>query len=327
MGKARLIGLDWGTTSFRAYLMDGEGRILERLAEPQGILNVPNGDFAGTFERLVGPWLSQHGNLPVIASGMIGSRQGWYEAPYVECPATATEIAGKLVAVAAPAGRQVWLVPGLTYVGEDRVPDVMRGEETQIVGCLEAGATGQRIFLLPGTHSKWALVEGERILRFATFVTGELFAVLRAHSILGRLMQGEAPDAAAFRRGLDRAAGANQGLLRSLFSVRTLGLFDRLPAAGLASYLSGLLIGSEIAEARHWIAAEGGIAADTASTAITPTAIAPTDITIVGGESLAALYIDALTATGLSGQLAPADAVVPGLLRIARAATLQGVTP
>jgi 2-dehydro-3-deoxygalactonokinase len=317
MGEARLIGLDWGTTSFRGYLIDGEGRILARIAEPQGILNVPNGDFGGAFDRLVGPWLSQHGNLPVIASGMIGSRQGWYEAPYVDCPAAAAEIASRLVAVNAPGARQVWLVPGLSYVGKDGVPDVMRGEETQIVGCLQAGAPGRRIFLLPGTHSKWALVEGERILRFATFMTGELFAVLRAHSILGRLMQGEAPDAAAFRRGLDRAAGADHGLLRSLFSVRALGLFEGLPATGLASYLSGLLIGSELAEARRWLAVEGGIAADTTATAVT----------IVGGESLAGHYFDALTAAGLSGQLAPADAVVPGLFRIARAATLQGVTP
>jgi 2-dehydro-3-deoxygalactonokinase len=322
MDKAQLIGLDWGTTSFRGYLIGGEGRILARIAEPQGILNVPNGDFAGAFGRLVGPWLSQHGNLPVIASGMIGSRQGWYEAPYVECPAAAAQIAGRLVAVGAPEGRQVWLVPGLSYVGKDGVPDVMRGEETQIIGCLQADAAGRRIFLLPGTHSKWVLVEGDRILRFATFMTGELFAVLRAHSILGRLMQGEAMDAAAFRRGLERASGADHGLLRSLFSVRTLGLFDRLPAAGLASYLSGLLVGSELAEARRWLAAEGGIVADTTSVVVTPT-----DITIVGGESLAGLYFDALTAAGLSGQLAPADAVVPGLFRIARAATLQGVTP
>jgi 2-dehydro-3-deoxygalactonokinase len=316
-GNAGLIALDWGTSRCRAYLVDGRDGVIGRLDEPLGILSVPNGDFAGAFERLVGPWLSQHGNLPVIASGMIGSRQGWYEAPYVECPAAAAEIAGRLVAVATPGGRAVWLVPGLSYAGKDGVPDVMRGEETQIIGCHEAGATGRRIFLLPGTHSKWALVEGDRILRFATFMTGELFAVLKAHSILGRLMQGEAADAAAFRRGLDHAAGADHGLLRSLFSVRTLGLFDRLPGAGLASYLSGLLIGSEIAEARRWLAADGDAAAD----------LTAAPITIVGGESLAGLYLDALTAAGLSGQLAPPDAVVPGLLRIARAAPLQGVTP
>src|SRR5262245_60186551 len=117
MAKAELIGLDWGTTSFRGYLIEGEGSIVARIAEPQGILNVANGDFAGAFERLVGPWLSQHGNLPVIASGMIGSRQGWYEAPYVECPAATAEIAGRLVVVGTAGGRQVWLVPGLSYAG------------------------------------------------------------------------------------------------------------------------------------------------------------------------------------------------------------------
>ena len=143
-------------------------------------------------------------------------------------------------------------MPGLSLIGADGVPDVIRGEETQILGQIErapaAGATRHAV-VLPGTHSKWAFVEGGRIVWFATFMTGEVFGLLKEHSILGRLMTGDAPDAGAFARGLAYAPGGPGGLLKRLFSVRTLGLFDRLPASAGASYLSGLLIGSELGEA------------------------------------------------------------------------------
>src|SRR5215475_12064003 len=154
MGPASLIAVDWGTTSLRAYRVDAAGAIVDRLEAPAGIMQVPKGDFGGTFDRLVGPWLGQ-GRLPVVASGMIGSRQGWREAPYAECPAGAADLAGKLVSVTSPAGHEVRLVPGVMRTDADGVPDVMRGEETQIVGCLADGDPPRRIFVLPGTHSKW----------------------------------------------------------------------------------------------------------------------------------------------------------------------------
>jgi 2-dehydro-3-deoxygalactonokinase len=301
MVQASLIALDWGTTSLRAYLVDGDGGIEDRIEAPLGIQQVPDGDFGGTFDRIVGPWLERRDPPPVVASGMIGSRQGWREAPYVECPAGAADLAGKWLAVVSPAGHNVRLIPGVMQLGADGVPDVMRGEETQVIGCLEADASSRRVFVLPGTHSKWVVVEAGRIVRFATFMTGELYAALSHHTILGRLMEGEADDPAAFRRGVEHAGRGGAGLLRRLFSARTLPLFDRLPATGVASYLSGLLIGAEIAEASAW--------------AGTPH-IAAQRPTIVGSPALGARYKDALAILNIESRLGPADAAVAGIRRI-----------
>jgi 2-dehydro-3-deoxygalactonokinase len=251
---------------------------------------------------LVGPWLQQHGTVPVVACGMIGSRQGWREAPYVECPAGAADLAGKLVSVASPGGNDVWLVPGVMRLDGDGVPDVMRGEETQIAGCLGKDDPPRRVFVLPGTHSKWAVVEEGRIARFATFMTGELFAALRGHSILGRLMVGDAHVPDAFRRGVQFAG---RGLLKRLFSARTLPLFDKLPAAAVASYLSGLLIGQEIVEAGNWIGSPH---------------IATGRPTIVGSSILAQHYAEALAILGIDSRPGPDAAAVTGIRRILVAA-------
>jgi len=302
---ASLIAVDWGTTRFRAWLVDGDGAIRDRVDTAAGILSVASGDFGGSFDRLVGPWLQRHGRLPVVASGMIGSRQGWREAPYAECPAGAGELAGKLVSVTSPNGQEAWLVPGVTWTDEDGVPDVMRGEETQIVGCLAEGDPPRRLFVLPGTHCKWAIVEGARIARFATFMTGELYALLRGHGILGRLMTGDEHDPAAFRRGVEYGSKAGGGLLKRLFSVRTLALFDRLPAAGVASYLSGLLIGREIAEAIAWVGSPH---------------VAATRPTIVGSSTLAPRYAEALSQLGIESRTGSEEAAVTGIRRILAAA-------
>jgi len=300
-----LIAIDWGTTRFRAWLVGTGGESLERIDTAAGILSVAGGDFGAMFDHLVGPWLQRHGRLPVVASGMIGSRQGWREAPYAECPAGAADLAQKLVAATSPAGHEVWLVPGVMRTDEDAVPDVMRGEETQIVGCLAKGDPPRRVFVLPGTHSKWAIVEGGRITRFATFMTGELFALLRGHGILGRLMEGDAHDPASFKRGVSYGSRASAGLLKRLFSVRTLALFDRLPATGVASYLSGLLIGQEIAEAIAWAGSPH---------------VATTRPAIVGSSTLASHYAEALAQLGIESRTGPGDAAVTGIRRILVAA-------
>jgi len=302
---AALIAIDWGTTRFRAWLVGGTGAILDRVDTAAGILSVASGDFGGSFDHAVGPWVQQYGRMPVVASGMIGSRQGWREAPYAECPAGAADLAGKLVSVTSPNGQEAWLVPGVTWTDEDGVPDVMRGEETQIVGCLAAGDPPRRLFVLPGTHSKWAIVEGARIARFATFMTGELFAMLRGHGILGRLMAGDEHDPAAFRRGVEYGSKAGAGLLKRLFSVRTLALFERLPAAGVASYLSGLLIGREIAEAIAWVGSPH---------------VATTSPAIVGSSTLAPRYAEALSQLGIESRTGPEEAAVTGIRRILVAA-------
>jgi 2-dehydro-3-deoxygalactonokinase len=302
---AALIGIDWGTTSFRAYRIASGGAVLETKAAPAGILEVQGGAFEAALEREIGSWLAAEPEVPMIASGMITSRQGWVEVPYCACPAGSAEVAAGLRRHVTGGGRALHFVPGLSLIGADGVPDVIRGEETQIIGELGA-ARARRAFVLPGTHSKWAYAEDGRIGWFATFMTGELFAVLKAHSILGRLMAGEAADPAAFARGLEYGRTGPGGLLKRLFSARTLGLFDQLPASGIASYLSGLLIGSEIAEALQCL----------------PDAREAAEITVIGGLDLAARYRLAIEAAGLRVRTGHPEASARGQLLIARAAGL-----
>ena len=308
-----LLALDWGTTSLRAFLVAADGTVAEHRTAPLGILQVKDGAFAEALEEIAGPWLARHPALPILASGMIGSRQGWREAPYAEAPAGLSELARGLVAVDGRRGRRLWLVPGIATRAKGGPPDVMRGEETQMLGALAASAARDEatVFVLPGTHSKWALLEAGRIAWFATFMTGELYAVLKSHSILGRPMVGEAADRASFRRGLACAADnspAAGALLHKLFSARTLALFDELPAGGIASYLSGLLIGSELAEALPIVAARLGAA--------------PERVTLIGEAALTELYAAALAERRIAARLAAADATARGLLAIARAAGL-----
>ena len=149
MSKPRLIGLDWGTTSCRAYLIGTDGAVLDRITDGPGILRVENGAFGAALDAMIGGWVA---TLPVILSGMIGSRQGWREAPYAQCPARADDIVAALVRID-HADRTVSLVPGLS-TENDAMPDVMRGEETQIFGALALSGRDEGLFLLPGTHSK-----------------------------------------------------------------------------------------------------------------------------------------------------------------------------
>jgi 2-dehydro-3-deoxygalactonokinase len=309
MAQATLIALDWGTTSLRAYLVDNQAAVIDAISSNQGILNVTGGDFDTVFEQVSDRWLTQHGHLPVIASGMIGSRQGWREAPYIACPAGAADIAARLTAVTTRSGGTLWLVPGVSFTDASGVADVMRGEETQLIGELAAKPGPQRLFVLPGTHSKWVRIEQDRISWLATFMSGEVFAVLCEHSILGRLMDGHADDAAAFRRGLDYAAvtdPAQGGLLKRLFSARTLGLFGQLPGAALHAYLSGLIIGCEIGEG---LACLGHTEHENV-------------ISVIGSSALSQLYVEALTYRGVRCLPGTPDAVVAGLFKIAQDAGL-----
>ncbi len=237
----QLIAVDWGTSSLRGALLDDAGRVLEEKSAPLGILNVPNGDFAGVFASQFSVWMKPAGNLCLI-SGMAGSRQGWVEAPYVACPAGPDELARHLHWI--ERGR-IAIVPGLKDEQGD-VPDVMRGEEVQIFGAMRLAGLADGLFVLPGTHSKWATVRDGRITGFRTYMTGEFYGLLSQHSILARTLEADAPlDEAVFLRGLTRA-GNGEGLLHNAFGVRALALFGRLSPTQSASYLSGLLIGQEL---------------------------------------------------------------------------------
>jgi 2-dehydro-3-deoxygalactonokinase len=248
LSSPRLIGLDWGTSSLRGYLLGENGAIQETRARPWGILHTPGGDFAATFRDFTGDWRARWPGIPVLASGMIGSRQGWREVPYVECPADPARIAGGLLAFETGCG-ELRVVPGLLRRGE--LPDVLRGEETQIIGAmaLEPQLAAHALLVLPGTHSKWAVLQEGRIESFATHMTGEIFALLRDHSILGKPAQEEAPDVSreAFLRGVRNAVGSGQESASArLFTARSLFLTGSLRAAHTLEYLSGLLIGEEL---------------------------------------------------------------------------------
>ncbi|MGB9368304.1 MAG: 2-dehydro-3-deoxygalactonokinase [Xanthobacteraceae bacterium] len=296
MSTPHLIGLDWGTTSCRAYLIGADGKVLDRVDDGPGILKVENGAFGAALDTMIGGWPT----LPVILSGMVGSRQGWKEAPYAMCPAGADDIVKALARIKC-AELTVAVVPGLA-TGNDGMPDVMRGEETQIFGALALSGNDEGMFLLPGTHSKWAEVRDGRIVSFRTFMTGEVFGALKDHTILGRLMK-DGTDAQGFEHGIREGAslGSAGALLNRIFATRTYGLMDKLPATGLSDYLSGLLIGAEIAEA---------------------TRQATSAITIIASSALAQRYADALWLLGHVSTLAPQDCVAAGHWRIARAAGL-----
>lgn len=300
MTTPHLIGLDWGTTSCRAYLIGGDGVVFDRQTDGPGILKVEQGHFGPWLDSMIGGWIATHGPAPVILSGMIGSRQGWKEAPYASCPAGADDIV-KALATIEWAELSIALVPGLS-TENDGMPDVMRGEETQVFGALASSGHGEGLFLLPGTHSKWAEVRDNRIVSFRTFMTGEVFGALKDHTILGRLIH-EGADPDAFARGVREGAtlGSAGALLNRVFATRTYGLMDRLPGTALSDYLSGLLIGAEVAEATQQTAAP---------------------ITIIASPALAQRYTDALRLLGRESALAPPDCVAVGHWRIARAAGL-----
>lgn len=235
-----LIAVDWGTSSLRGARLDESGHVLEEKSAPLGILNVPNGDFAAVFKAQFSDWMK--GGTRCLISGMAGSRQGWAEAPYVACPAGPDELARYLHWIERD---RVAIVPGLSDTQGD-VPDVMRGEEVQIFGAMRLAGLADGLFVLPGTHSKWATVRGGKVTGFRTFMTGEVYGLFAQHSILARTLDGNAPlDEVAFRRGVARAGDA-EGLLHNAFGVRALALFGRLSPAESASYLSGLLIGEEL---------------------------------------------------------------------------------
>ena len=287
-----MIAIDWGTTSFRAYRLDKAGRIVDTRLAPAGILAVENGKFADALEQQAGEWITA-GETQVVMSGMIGSRQGWLEVPYAACPAGLDEIAAGMRKVAWDRG-EVWIAPGVTCRDEAGVPDVIRGEETQILGSLDRLGAGRHTICLPGTHSKWVEVENGRITQFSTHMTGEAFAVFKAHSILGRMMKDGVTDQNAFADGVRRSADAG-GLLHHLFGVRSRALFGELPDTASASYLSGLLIGHEIHAARS--------AARIVHLLCTP--------------QLAEIYRQALDAVGMQSSTLDSNAVTKGLFALA----------
>ncbi len=244
-----MIAVDWGTSSLRAYRLDAAGDVLDQRSSATGLLAC-----GGRFEAILAEHVDGWADGAILMAGMIGSRSGWCEVPYTVCPAGLVEIAAGMreISAASLSGRRIWIVPGVVHRSPQLPPEVMRGEETQLLGLAEhLVGTGPHWVCLPGTHSKWVKLEDGRIQSLRTAMTGELYALLRRHSLLATMMPeptgADVDDEAAFARGVAASAGPG-GLLHQLFGVRTLGIFAQLDGAQAPSYLSGLLIGHELRE-------------------------------------------------------------------------------
>jgi 2-dehydro-3-deoxygalactonokinase len=287
----RLIAVDWGTSSLRGALIDNQ-HVTEERAFARGILTVDAGGFPAVFETCFGDWMTP--DALCLIAGMAGSQQGWLEAPYCKCPAGFDEVAARLVWVVR--GR-IAIVPGLS-IDAGGVPDVMRGEETQVFGALQALGLQSARLVLPGTHSKWVTVTDSKVTHFSTWMTGEFYALLRQHSILARTLPADEPplDAIAFNEGVAYAL-RGEGLLHTAFSARTLALFKRMAADALPSYLSGLVIGEEL----RCQALQTG-----------------DHVIIVGADALVARYEQALAWLGVTFQRAGSNATWQGLQTISQ---------
>lgn len=245
------IAVDWGTSNRRAWLLDFTSAVVAERADGTGLLSVKDRRFAESLTAFLEPWLPPARGRPAIIAGMAGSRLGWVEVSYIKTPAPLSDLARHLTKAGTVGESDCWIVSGMS-VEDGPQPEVMRGEECQILGALLARDIADGFFVLPGTHSKWARVEGRRLVDFRTHMTGEVFNMLRSGGTLAQLMSGDAEDSDAFAEGV-AASGRGPGLLNQLFGVRTLGLFGRVKGTGLASYLSGLLVGTEMRDAlRTW---------------------------------------------------------------------------
>lgn len=255
-----MIAVDWGTSNRRAWALDGAGQVLAEKGDGEGLLAVKAGGFARSFADFAAPWLVAGRSVPVLMCGMVGSKLGWAEVPYIAAPADLASLSRNLHRVAFDGGARIAIVPGVSCV-HDGVPDVMRGEECQVLAVLAERKLRDACLLLPGTHSKWVQVKDGRLASFRTYMTGELYNALTSAGTLAQLMEQSEPDRDAFLHGLARARQADAGALsHTLFGVRTQGLFASLPRTSLSSYLSGLLIGTEMRDAAAWTGTDAVIA-------------------------------------------------------------------
>ena len=333
--QTQLIALDWGTSSLRAYRLGADAQVLEMRSLPLGVMKLPQvvppensgvdatAGFELAFEEACGDWLRAAPRAPVIAAGMVGSRQGWCEAPYLSVPIAVDRIGSTLCTVHTRGGQTVHIVPGL--IENSALPNVMRGEETQVIGALsmlDVGNTSSEILIgLPGSHSKWVQVRRQHheaqscIEHFHTFMTGEVFAALCEHTILGRSMHasdGTCDDHTAFDRGVlvAQTPAGRAGVLSTIFSARTLGLTGVLGGADQREYLSGLLIGHEIAALQALLAEQ---------------AHQFSRVMLVGDAALCRRYTRALRAYGFGQIEVAAQATERGLWHLAKAAGLIGL--
>lgn len=288
-----MIGIDWGTSNFRAYRINEGAEIVETLSSATGILRIKDGGFEKALRLEIRDWL-EAGETKILLCGMVGSRQGWIETGYLPCPVTLSDLASNLMRIPL-GGLDALVVPGVIGADAFGVPEMMRGEEAQAMGVF-ASHVGTAIVCVPGTHSKWINLSNGAIVSFTTSMTGDVFAALRTSTILSRTMTpDDAVDSEAFLGGVARS-GNSGGLLHHLFGVRALALADQLQEATSTSYLSGLLIGHELREA------------------MPPGA----HVSLVGDARLCSLYAQAISACGGSFTIEDGNAAARGLAAIGR---------
>ncbi|MEY2943166.1 MAG: hypothetical protein RLY97_1180 [Pseudomonadota bacterium] len=266
------IAVDWGSTNRRVYLIDKHGGILAQRQDNRGLAAIASGGFPAEAAQI----RRDFGDYPMLCAGMVGSARGWAVAPYVPCPAGLADLSAQLLWVE---GRRTAIVAGLSDAGFD----VMRGEEVQFLGAVTSGlAPPDGLICQPGTHCKWARMVGGKVAGFHTSMTGELFALLKNHSLIGEFIQADVRDGPAFQEGVQ--AGLSGGILGKLFGIRAANLLGMRhapdsAAPDSAAYASGLLIGTDVGE-QHLSAGE--------------------KITVMADPHLGALYEQAITLSGAS---------------------------
>ena len=297
-----LIAVDWGTSNVRARLTDGAGVLLAERQSDDGIAKLAAGEHEAAFERLVSGWPV----VPTIMAGMIGSRQGWREAAYLACPAAPGALAEAVIRFRSARGRPIAIVPGIMLLTPARDGDVMRGEETQIVGLVDGEPGFDGVAVMPGTHSKWVRIAGGTIRDFQTVMTGELFDLLAHKSFLRHSIAQGSDDLTAspdFALAVRRTVGDGLPFLAALFSVRVRALLTDVRPDDNLAYLSGLIIGGEIAAAQ-------------ATGRLSPA----TDLRIVGSKSLGRAYARAFAIAGMAAEVRDGDTLaLAGLVHLARA--------
>jgi len=250
MKKPAYIAIDWGSSRFRAYLLTHHMDIIDSIDQAEGVKQHQHQDYALICKRLLNNWsyAIQTLHLPLFMAGMVGSNIGWHEVPYLSCPLSLSTISKQIVKRKSPWDTHMYIIPGIKLEHDRRV-DIMRGEETLMIGAVELMQT--EIYCLPGTHSKWIEIKNERLQNFTTMITGELYAILKDHSLLAQGLPTQQFNQQWFDEGIMEMKQSDSSLLVYLFNVRAKRMLGKLPKANVLSYLSGLLIGAELCTMRQ----------------------------------------------------------------------------
>ncbi|QWA13470.1 2-dehydro-3-deoxygalactonokinase [Sodalis ligni] len=277
------IAIDWGSTNLRAWLYL-DGVLADTRQSEAGVTRLNGRTPQQVFQEVTAPW-RRHG-VPVIMAGMVGSNAGWISVPYLPCPTDLASLAGRLTRVEQAAPQSAWIIPGISIVSDSNC-NVMRGEETQLLGAYRTQPSS--LYLMPGTHSKWVRLENGVINDFRTVMTGELHHLLIKQSLIGVGLSEQQPNPAVFRQGMEQ--GFNQSnILRCLFEIRAAHVLGQLDKSAVSEWLSGLLIGNEVAQMRRdWGIAKGET------------------VTVIGNPQLAARYQQALEYADLHHRLLDGD--------------------